>query len=186
MAIINARTFTIRDLITEFQHAMDLEGRAFCPIVRKLEEMKDVWSVEDFEKWIFPHEEYAIPYILDVIKHAGTHHPPEMTAHVQEAYAWQLTQYPWEQVRAQLEMWLQGEIPQGIYDPAMHIIIGIIRNNHKNAKSFLAQTNVINKIPNHVDLTDFPCHDFHELKDTPLAGQKPVDSGVQKKWKQLT
>lgn len=187
MAIVTARTFTIDDLIVEFEDTRVRENRAFCPIVKKLTEMRETWTVEDFERWIFA-QPYAVEYILDVIRTAGTHHPPDLAANFQIAYAWQLTQYPWERMRPGLEQLLNGEVVQGIAPDAMKILIGIVRANHKNAKNFLSQATVINRIPPDVDMTDWPCEDFPHFKDHCLKGARKHghEAASGKVWQQLT
>jgi len=187
MPIVSGRDFTIDDLIVEFSDTMERQGRAFCPIVKKLVEKRDVWSVDDFERWIFGHRDYAVPYIVDVIASAGTHHPPELAANFQTAYAWQLTQYPFEKVRQPLELLLHSEVMQGIAPDAMKILLGIIRADHPNAKGFLSHPRVLSQIPADVDITDWSCAGSEGLKHTCLKGKRPAHSArTGKVWQQLT
>lgn len=197
MAIVTARTFTLDDLVIEFQDTMERENRSFCPIVKKLRAMiaenavetdpAKVQTVEDFERWIFA-QPYAVEYVLDVIRTAGTHHPPDLAANFQTAYAWQLTQYPWERVRPGLEKLLYGEVVQGIAPEAMKILAGIVRANHPNAKNFLSHPFILARIPPDVDMTDWPCADFQHLKDHCVRGQRKHghEAAQEKVWSQLT
>lgn len=187
MAIVTARTFTVADLLVEFEDTRQQEGRAFCPIVKKLTQMGDTWTVEDFEDWIFA-QPYNVEYVIDVIRTAGTHHPPDLTANFQAAYAKQLTNYPWERVRPGLEKLLYGDVTQGIAPEAMTILTDYIRDNHPNAKNFLSHPEILAKIPPDVDITDFPCVDFPELAKQELVGARCEDVSEAKEqvWVQLT
>ncbi|HTM78390.1 MAG TPA: hypothetical protein VL133_12270 [Devosia sp.] len=166
---------------------MERDNRSFCPIVKKLIEKREVWTTDDFERWIFAHPLYAVPYIVDVIRTAGTHHPPELAANFQTAYAWQLTQYPWEKVRQPLELLLHSDVVQGIAPDAMKILLGIIRADHPNAKGFLSHPRVLAKIPAEVDITDWSCAGSEHLSHTCLKGARPAHCApAGKVWQQLT
>jgi len=188
MSIATGKSLSIDDLIVEFSDTMERENRSFCPVVKKLTEMRETWTPDDFEQWIFAQGDYAVPFLIDVIRTAGTHHPPEGAAYFQTACAWQLTQYPWDKVRQPLELLLHGEVVQGIAPDAMKILIGIVRANHANAKKFLSHPFVLARIPPDVDMTRWPCRDFKALKTAPLKGARCADLEIaqDKVWTQLT
>lgn len=190
MSIIPGRTFTIDDCITEFTDTMNREGRTYCPVVKKLKQMKaEGGTIADFERWIFA-QPFAVEYIVDVIRTAGTHHPPDIAANCQTAYAWQLTQFPWERVRQPLELLLHGDVVQGIAPPAMHILLGIIREHHPNPKRFCAHPHVLSKTPFYVDMTDWRCReDDDEFQAARLLGRRNWDWDMnppERVWEQLT
>jgi hypothetical protein len=165
--IVTARPFTLEDLFAEFNDFRLFNNWQNCPLCEKLQELmaENAYleaindkttprkTVEDFEQWVFAHPTEAVPYICKVIWVTHRYHPPEIAENVQTAYAWQLTQYPWEQVQPQLEQLLHDEsIPVGIKPPAMRILLGIVRQHHPNAVNFLAQPRIIRKIPKDIDI----------------------------------